>query len=38
MQLVDPARRRRLGVTQRPGYVLALSAAGPVLAGVLIFS
>jgi cytochrome c oxidase assembly factor CtaG len=38
MQIVDPARRRRLRVTQRFGVMLALSAAGAVLAGVLVFS
>lgn len=38
MQLVDPARRRRLGVSQRLGYMVALFFAGGVLAEVLVFS
>ena len=36
MQIVDPARRRRLTLAQRLGYMLALSAAGSVLAALLI--
>ncbi len=38
MQLIDPARRRRLPVSQRLGYMSALFAAGAVLAAVLIVS
>ena len=38
MQTVDPARRRRLRLPQRVGYMLALCGAGAVLAGVLVFS
>jgi cytochrome c oxidase assembly factor CtaG len=38
MQIVDPARRRRLEVTQRFAVMLVLSAAGAGLAGVLVFS
>lgn len=38
MQLVDPARRRQLRVSQRCGYAVALFGAGVVLAVVLIFS
>jgi len=38
MQLVDPARRRRLRVPQRLGYMVALFWAGTVLAEVLVFS
>src|SRR5207245_3153532 len=38
MQIIDPARRRRLRVSQRFGYMVALVVGGAVLAGVLIFS
>jgi cytochrome c oxidase assembly factor CtaG len=38
MQIIDPARRRRLRPSQRVNYMLALSAAGGVLAGVLVLS
>jgi putative membrane protein len=38
MQIVDPARRRRLGAVQRLGYMVALLCAGGVLAEVLVFS
>jgi cytochrome c oxidase assembly factor CtaG len=38
MQIVDPANRRRLTLAQRFGVMLALSAAGAALAGVLVFS
>jgi cytochrome c oxidase assembly factor CtaG len=38
MQIIDPARRRRLRVSQRFGYMLALVAGGAALAGVLLFS
>ena len=38
MQIIDPARRRRLGASQRVGYMLALVAGGAALAGVLAFS
>jgi cytochrome c oxidase assembly factor CtaG len=38
VQIVDPARRRRLRLSQRVGYMLALCGAGAVLAGVLVFS
>jgi len=38
IQIVDPGRRRRLSVAQRLGYMLVLSAAGAVLAGLLVFS
>ena len=38
MQIVDPARRRRLHLSQRVAYMLALCVAGAVLAGVLVFS
>ena len=37
MQIIDPARRRQLGLAQRLGYMLVLSGAGGVLAGLLIF-
>jgi len=36
MQIVDPARRRALGLQQRLGYMLVLSGAGGVLAGLLV--
>jgi cytochrome c oxidase assembly factor CtaG len=38
MQLIDPARRNHLRVSQRLGYMLALFGAGAVLAELLIFS
>lgn len=38
MQIVDPARRRRLQLAQRFGYMLVLSASGAVLAGLLVSS
>jgi putative membrane protein len=38
MQLIDPARRQQLQLTQRLGYMLVLFGAAAVLAGVLIFS
>ena len=38
MQLVDPARRRRLRVPQRLGYMVALFWAGAALAEVLVLS
>ena len=38
IQIVDPARRRRLSLPQRLGYMLVLSAAGAVLAGLLVSS
>jgi cytochrome c oxidase assembly factor CtaG len=38
MQIVDPARRERLSSSQRMAYMLALAAAGAVLAAVLAFS
>jgi putative copper resistance protein D len=38
MQIADPARRRRLTLSQRFGIMLSLSASGAVLAGVLVFS
>jgi cytochrome c oxidase assembly factor CtaG len=38
MQIVDPARRRRLPLAQRLGYMLVISAAGAVLAGLLVSS
>jgi len=38
MQIVDPGRRRRLRLSQRVSYMLALCGAGAVLAGVLVFS
>ena len=38
IQIVDPARRRRLSLAQRLGYMLVLSAAGAVLAGLLVSS
>jgi cytochrome c oxidase assembly factor CtaG len=38
MQIVDPARRRRLRLAQRLGYMLFLSASGAVLAGLLVSS
>jgi cytochrome c oxidase assembly factor CtaG len=38
MQIVDPARRRRLSASQRLGYMVALGVGGAALAGVLTFS
>jgi cytochrome c oxidase assembly factor CtaG len=38
MQIVDPARRGHLSHAQRLGYMLVLSAAGAVLAGLLVSS
>jgi cytochrome c oxidase assembly factor CtaG len=38
MQIVDPARRRRLSPAQRLGYLLVVFAAGAVLAGLLVSS
>jgi cytochrome c oxidase assembly factor CtaG len=38
MQIIDPARRRRLRLSQRFGYMVALAAGGAVLADVLILS
>jgi len=38
MQIVDPARRRRLPLVSRIGYMLVLSASGAVLAGRLVSS
>src|SRR5437762_12932434 len=38
MQIIDPARRDRLRLSQRLGYMLALSTVGGVLAAVLAFS
>jgi len=38
MQIVDPARRRRLRLSQRVGYMLGLSGAGALLAGVLVLA
>jgi cytochrome c oxidase assembly factor CtaG len=38
MQIIDPARRRRLGLSQRIGYMVALVAGGAVLAEALVFS
>jgi cytochrome c oxidase assembly factor CtaG len=38
MQIIDPARRRALGLAQRLGYMLALSSAGALLAAVLILA
>jgi cytochrome c oxidase assembly factor CtaG len=38
MQLVDPARRRALGVPQRLGYAVALFAFGAILGAVLALS
>jgi putative membrane protein len=38
MQIVDPARRRRLGASQRFAVMLTVSAAGAVLALVLVVS
>jgi putative membrane protein len=38
MQLVDPARRCRLRIPQRLGYMVALFWAGAALAEVLVFS
>jgi cytochrome c oxidase assembly factor CtaG len=38
MQIVDPARRHRLRLSERFGYMLALSAAGAALATLLIWS
>ncbi len=37
-QIVDPARRSRLSQSQRLAYMLGLSLAGALLAGVLVFS
>ena len=37
MQIIDPARRHQLRLSQRLGYMLVLSAAGGVLAAVLSF-
>jgi len=38
MQIVDPARRHRLRLSERFGYMLALSAAGAALATLLVSS
>ena len=38
MQIVDPARRRHLSISQRIGYMLALSGGGAVLAALLVFA
>jgi cytochrome c oxidase assembly factor CtaG len=38
MQIVDPARRRRLSLGQRLGYMVVLSAASGILAGLLVLS
>jgi len=38
MQIIDPARRRRLRLSQRIGYMVALVVEGAVLAEVLILS
>jgi len=38
MQIVDPARRHRLALGERFGYMLALSGAGSVLATMLVVS
>src|SRR5207248_1181151 len=38
MQIVDPARRHRLGLGERFGYMLALTGAGAVLATMLVVS
>jgi cytochrome c oxidase assembly factor CtaG len=37
-QLIDPARRRELGISQRIGYALALFAFGNALGDILLFS
>jgi putative membrane protein len=38
MQIVDPARRHRLQLGQRLGYMLVLSAAGGALAALLVWA
>jgi putative membrane protein len=38
MQIIDPARRRRLRVSQRFGYMIGLVAGGAALAAMLAFS
>ena len=38
LQIVDPARRRRLTVPQRVNYMVGLFAAGALLAGMLLLS
>jgi putative membrane protein len=38
MQIIDPARRHHLRVSERIGYMVALFGGGAVLAGLLVFT